>query len=258
MVLVSYRLDNYASTLQTKFSYREGHEARRVGLEAMPRDQHIEGGHGEGQTRLKIGPAPMHHLFEMADQRQHREHRLHEHTILPLAPLTQFEIRRIALGSMEASITQDNHLLLKLPNQPLKRVIRDIGRGTCPPHDQPPLIEQQTEFAADNPPMVRQTFAANLLWATTFPYRMDQLNAVGINDSQHGRGSQEDLGPVRMGLEETKEPGALGQAGKQRPIVARQPAIEGAIAHAFEGMQEPQGDHLTGPEVRLGVFGDGA
>jgi hypothetical protein len=38
---------------------------------------------------------------------------------LPLAPLTQFEIRRIALGSMEASITQDNHLLLKLPNQPL-------------------------------------------------------------------------------------------------------------------------------------------
>jgi hypothetical protein len=42
---------------------------------------------------------------------------------LPLAPLTQFEIRRIALGSMEASIAQDNHLLLKLPNQPLKRVI---------------------------------------------------------------------------------------------------------------------------------------
>src|SRR5215471_5235875 len=38
----------------------------------------------------------------------------------------------------------------------------------------------------------------------------------------------------------------------------RQPAIEGAVAPTFEGMQEPQGDHLTGPEVRLGMFGDGA
>ena len=31
MVLVSYRLDNHISILQTKFSAREGHEARRVG-----------------------------------------------------------------------------------------------------------------------------------------------------------------------------------------------------------------------------------
>src|SRR5262245_2781163 len=123
MVLVSYTPNNDIGILQTKFSDREGHEARRVGLEAVPLDQYIEGGHGEGQTRLKIRPGPMHHVFEMADKRQHREHRLHKYTILPLAPLTQFEIRRIALGSMEASITQDNHLLLKLPYQPLKGVI---------------------------------------------------------------------------------------------------------------------------------------
>src|SRR5215467_14714150 len=32
----------------------------------MPLDQHVEGGHGERQARLKIRPAPMHHLFEMA------------------------------------------------------------------------------------------------------------------------------------------------------------------------------------------------
>ena len=32
----------------------------------MPLDQHVEGGHGERQTRLKIGPAPMHHLLQMA------------------------------------------------------------------------------------------------------------------------------------------------------------------------------------------------
>src|SRR5919204_1040477 len=89
----------------------------------MPLDQHIEGGHGEREARLKIRPAPMHHLCEMADERQHREDRLHEHPVLPLTALTQFEIRRIALRGMEAGITQDNHLLLPLSNQPLKRVI---------------------------------------------------------------------------------------------------------------------------------------
>src|SRR5215475_5266521 len=38
----------------------------------------------------------------------------------------------------------------------------------------------------------------------------------------------------------------------------RQPAIEGTIPDAFECMQQSQGHHLTGPEVGLGVFGDGA
>src|SRR5437660_9541746 len=105
MVLVFYILYNYFSILQTKFSDREGHEARRVGLEAVPLGQHIEGGHGERQARLKIGPAPMHHLFHMADERQHREDRLHQHAVLPLAPRTEFEIARIALRGMEAGAT---------------------------------------------------------------------------------------------------------------------------------------------------------
>src|SRR5713101_6995552 len=211
---------HYISILQTKFSDREGHEARRVGLKAVPLDQHIEGGHGECQARLKIPPAPMHHLLQMADERQHREHRLHEHTILPLAPLTQFEIRGIALGSMEAGITQDNHTLLTLPNQPLKRVIRDIGRVTGPPHDQPPLIEQQTEFASDDPAMIREAFAANLPRAPTFPHRMDQLDAIRVDDAEHRQRCQEGLRPVLIGREEAKEPRALGQAWEQGPIVA--------------------------------------
>src|SRR5712691_6495698 len=119
MVLVSYTLANYISILQTKFGDREGHEARRGGLETMPLDQHLAGRHGERQARLNIGPAPVHDLFEMAHERQHRAHRLDEHTVLPLAALAQFEIGGIALGSMEAGITQDNHTLLTLPNQPL-------------------------------------------------------------------------------------------------------------------------------------------
>src|SRR2546427_7902710 len=163
MVLVSYILDNYISILQTKFSNRERHETRRVGLETMPLDEHIEGGHGERQARLKIRPAPMHHLLQMADERQYREHRLHQHTVLPRATLTQFEIARIALGGMETGVTQDNHLVFALLNQPLQGVIRAMGRGTRPSHDQPPLIEQETQFPPDERRMSREAVPADLL-----------------------------------------------------------------------------------------------
>src|SRR5215472_570929 len=123
MVLVSYRLGNPISILQTKLSHREGHEARSIGLEAMPLNQHIEGGHGERQPRLKIRPAPVHDLLEVADQCQHREHRLHQHAVLPLPALAQFEVGGIALRSMETGVTQDNHALFELANEPLKGVV---------------------------------------------------------------------------------------------------------------------------------------
>ncbi len=206
----------------------------------MPLDEHIEGSHGECQARLKIGPAPVHDLFAMTDQRQHREHRLDKHPVLPRAALAQFEIGGIAPGRMEAGITQNNHTLLKLPNEPLKRVIRHIDRGTRPPHDQPPLIEEQTEFAPDNPAMVRHAFAADLLGTVAFAHGVNQLDAVGVNDPKHGRSGQEDLGPVLMGLQQTKEPRPLGEAGKQRPIVAGQPPIKRPVADTFEGMQVRQ------------------
>ena len=65
MVLVSHVLYTYTSILQTKLSDREGHEARRGGPEAMPLDEHIEGGHGERQARLKIRPDPVHDFLEV-------------------------------------------------------------------------------------------------------------------------------------------------------------------------------------------------
>jgi hypothetical protein len=112
----------------------------------MPLDQDIEGGHGEREPGVARRPDSMHDLFAMADERQHRQHRLHEQAVLPLAALTQFEVAGIPLGRMKGGITQDNHPSVKWSHQPLKGVIRDIGGGTLPPHDHPPLIEQQTDF----------------------------------------------------------------------------------------------------------------
>ena len=70
---------------------------------------------------------------------------------------------------------------------PRKRVIGNIGGITRPPHDQPPLIQQETQFPTHNPAMIREAFAANLLGATAFAYRMDQLDPIGIDDAEHGR-----------------------------------------------------------------------
>ena len=64
MVLVFCILYNHTSILQTKFSHRERHEARRIGLETIPLDQDIEGGHGEREPRLKIGPYAVHDSLE--------------------------------------------------------------------------------------------------------------------------------------------------------------------------------------------------
>jgi hypothetical protein len=157
---------------------------------------------------------------------------------------------------MEAGVTQDNHPPVNVSNEPLKGGICDIRGGTRPPHDQPPLIEQETEFAPDNPAMIREAFATNLLRAAPFPHRVDELDPIGVDDAEHGGSGQEDLRPVVMGPQEAQEEGALGEAGKQRPIFMRQPAIEGTVTHALEGMQQPQRDDLTGPEVGLGVCGE--
>src|SRR5207244_9504905 len=154
MVLVSYKPSNDISLLQTKLSDRERHKARRSGLEAMPLDQHMEGRHGERQACLKRRPAPMHHLLHMADQREHREHGLDEHAVLPLPALTQFQVAGIPLRGMEAGVAQDDHPPINLLNKPLKGVVRDIGGGTRPPHEQTHLFMSVREFATDDTAMM--------------------------------------------------------------------------------------------------------
>jgi hypothetical protein len=104
MVLVSDKPSSGIGILQTKLSYREGHEARRMVLEVMPLDQHIEDRHSEREPRLKIRPHAVHDPLEMTDERQHGADRLDEQTVLPLAALTQFEVGRIPLGGMESGI----------------------------------------------------------------------------------------------------------------------------------------------------------
>jgi hypothetical protein len=47
-------------------------------------------------------PDLVHDLLEVTEQRQHREHRLHQHVVLPLPALTQFEVGGIASAAWKA------------------------------------------------------------------------------------------------------------------------------------------------------------
>ena len=91
---------------------------------------------------------------------------------------------------------------------------RDIGGVTRPRHHQAVLVQQQAEFAPDDPAMIGETFATDLLRAPPLPDGMDQLDAIRVNDPKDRRGGEEAPCPVVMGPEEAKEPGALGEVGK--------------------------------------------
>ena len=114
----------------------------------------------------------------------------------------------------------------------------------------------QTPCPTDPPAVIRAACAAALLGAAAFAHGMDPFHPIRVDHPEHRRSSYEDLRPGLTGLEEAQEPGALRELGKQRAIVAGQPPIQRAVAHARERVQQPHGAHLTGPEVRLGGCGE--
>ena len=202
----------------------------------MPLHQHVKRGHGACQTRLEILPDAVHDLLEVADQREPRQDGLDEPTIMPLPARAQFQVGGIPLGGMAGEITQDAPVLLKWPHERLKGRVMHSGGVTRPGHNQAALVQPPAQLAAHHPAVIREPLPPDLPEAAAFPYRMEPLDPVGVNDAQPGGSRQEALRPVLMGHEQAKEPGALGQVGEQRPVVPRQPAIKGAVADAFEGM----------------------
>jgi hypothetical protein len=228
----------------------------RVRFQPMPLDEEIEGGQRKGKASLEGCPRAMQYFLEMTYPGQHRQDGLHHHPGIPEAAVTELEVRRIPFFGMEGGVTQDNHLAVERFNQRMEGGVWCIGPSTVPGHDQAPLIKHQTELAADNPAMVGFPFAPDLLSTAAFPHRVEQLNAVAVHYPQDRGSRQELVSPGMGGRKEPKEAGPFRQGGKQAAPVAPHPAIEGAIAHAFEGKEHAQGNDLAGPETGLGMFRD--
>ncbi len=69
--------------------------------------------------------------------------------------------------------------------------------------------------------------------------------------SEGNKGDQVAAGQV------AQEPGALGQTRKQGPQLIVHPAVECSRTAPFEGKEDAQGDHFTGPETGLGMLRHG-
>ena len=206
-----------------------------IGLDAIPLDEQVEHRHRVSQTALEVSPNPVHHLLEMTNQSQHREHRFDNHARVPLASSANPDVFRMPVFLDETLITEQHHLGgIALGNLLKGAAIVDIGRVDLPIHDQAEMIEHKTQFASDDPTPVRQPFLADLSLAAAFPARVEQFNTIRVNQTEQGRVCHKAFRPLPVGIEQPEQSRAAGQVRKQRPVVSLQPTIKGAIADAFE------------------------
>jgi len=221
----------------------------------MPWDQDMQCYHGEREPGVAIRPDPVRDLRAMTDYRAHRPHRLDAYAVLPRPAPTPCAIGGLPVRGMAGGIAHDAQAPSTLPHQPLKGLGRDRGRGTNPRYHPAPLVQHQTQGTADHPAVIREALAADRPRAPAFPDGMDHLDPIGVEAPEHRRGSQEGRRPRLRGPEEAQEPGPLGEPREQRLRVFPQPARACPVAHSFARMALPHGDHLTGPEASLRMFG---
>ena len=226
-----------------------------IDLDAVPLDEQVEHRHRVSQAALEIGPYPVHHLLEMAHQGQHGQHRFDDHAGVPLAPLANLEVLRMPILLDKAFIAEQHHLGgIALGDRLKGAAIVDVGGVRIPIHDQAEMVEHETQLAAHDPTAVGQPFLADLALAAAFPARMEQFGAIAVDQTQQRRLRQKAPRPMPVGIEQPEQTGAHGQLRKQPPVVSHQPAIKGAIAHAFEGEQHGNRDHFAGIEIGLGML----
>jgi hypothetical protein len=122
----------------------------------------------------------MAHLLAMADRGEHRQHRFHHHPGVPSTTRTDFHVGGVAALGRKARIRQDQHLVLKLGNQGVKRRVVDVGSRAAPGTYAAPLVQDETELPADNPPRIVLALLADWGWAAPFPHRVNQLDARSV------------------------------------------------------------------------------
>ena len=241
--------------LQTESSNGDMNEAALIGLQPIPLHKQVEGSHSESQAHGEVLPYPMHYLLEMTHQSEHGEHCLHPHTLVPLTTLAEFEVGRVSVFGMKACISEDDHLVFKLGDKVLEASVVDIGGVTVPGCNQSQVIEHQTQLASHYPSVIGLALLAYLMRASAFADRVDQFDAIAINDPQHcGRG-QEGLGPGLVGSQATEETSTMSQLREHGQVVLGQPAVKGSGAHPLYGIEQAYGDYLAGMQGRLAVVG---
>lgn len=228
---------------------------RSVRLEmAIEAEQDVEHGDDVSQTSLKMMTRAMKDLLQATGGGDQRERGFDQHALVPGTAWTELEIGRDAISVIETGVGQDNALVLQRFDEGQKHLVMDVGGVPGPTDDLTRVVEQPAQLQADDPAPIAFAFLAHLLGTAAFTDRVDQLDAIAVNDSEEGRGRQEVSAPVLMSCQLALQAGAVWQAAKQRGVVTRYPAVEGAEISPLQRKQHAEGYHFAWVQLGLAVF----
>jgi hypothetical protein len=165
------------------------------------REQDIEHSCHRSQACLDVGREPVMEPFEVADNGDQRQSRLHHHAFIPGAFGAQFEVGRNALLTAKAEIAQDNGLPNVAFNDGMKRLVMGVERSPIPVHYVPLVVEQPAEFDTYGPASFVFALLPDLLGTPSLTNGKEQFYWITINDREESGSGQQSLTPVLMGLE---------------------------------------------------------
>ena len=126
------------------------------------------------------------HLLQMADAGQHGQNGLYQHPIVPFSALADTQVGREPIHFGKPCIGKNNHLVTDPLTYMLEMMLEMtaiiyIGSVAIPIHNQPKMVDQYTQFSADNLSLVGESFFADLTFRPTCSTGVNQFDAISIN-----------------------------------------------------------------------------
>jgi hypothetical protein len=227
-----------------------------IKIQTVPLLEQIEKRDRKREPHLEICPDSLAQVFQTTHLRQERENRFDQHPVVPLAASADLQVFRLVDFASKAGVCQNNHFPTDGFNEREKFLIRHIRRCDLPISNESELIDQQTEFADDDPLPRSKSFLADAfsMRLMIFANRMAQLNAVRIDDAENSRFRQELFGQPTMCFQTAKKSRSVGQSRKQIKPILFEPAIKSVLRRAFQSKQQSQSNQFTDRKFSLKMF----
>jgi len=219
-------------------------------------DQTVEHNCGIAKACRQVLLQTMKDLLEMIDNRDDAEDALDDHAIIAFAVLTKLPVDWLVPASAEAQIAE--HLGLLSPALLDLTQVLGVGlsAGPRPVNDLAFRGNQLAEFDPHNPALITFAFLAYLGGTASLTNRVNQLNAVTINQTLFSWGDQKLIRQVLIGGQQPQQARTLRQVEKQVYPVPFEPAIKGTIVHVFEREWDANRDNFARRQVGVAPLVD--
>lgn len=187
-----------------------------IKIQTVPLLEQIEQSDRKSEPHLEICPNSLAQMFQFTNLPKQRENRFNQHSIVPLATPTDFQVFRLSSATAKGGVSQNDHFVTDGFGERQKFLIRNICLFNLPIGDKSEFVGQQTEFATDNPFPRSKAFLADSpsMWLMILSDWMTKLDAVRINHTENGRFRQKLFGQSPMRLQAAKRRVRPGKAGK--------------------------------------------